>query len=161
MLLELVLTVAFLGVVEPQETPSPISVCEVADQSHLLSGKKIHVRGIIQFEYHGTFIVGRDCGESILIRYPQSNSRERAHLERDATYTEFRKLLTQFKPGTMDLSNRIEATLHGRFASAYRIVKGKKVRSDDGFGSQKAYMMQLVLEKVSELKAAPLDSGGD
>jgi len=76
-------------------------------------------------------------------------------LLKDENFKKFDDALYDFRPGTMELRNRIEADFRGRFDSAFVLKGTRKVRISRGYGEGQRAQNRLVLESVSKVSVTP------
>jgi hypothetical protein len=129
-----------------------MTLCELLKTPEKFAGQMVSVRASVDKSYHWLVLFNKDCDGSVMLELRSEIEPKREFpLEKDEQFEKFDQALFDFKPGSMELRNRIEADFAGRFDSMFAMKRNRKVRIAKGYGHGLQAKTRLVLHKVSNV----------
>ena len=134
-----------------------VNFCELLKAPAKFAGQMVSVRARVDKSYHWIVLRSNDCEGTIMLelRAEVEPPREFA-LNKNKDFEALDKALYDFKPGTMELRNRVEADFAGRFDSVLAVKGKQEVRIAQGYGQGLRAKTRLVLKTVTNATVTPI-----
>jgi hypothetical protein len=130
-----------------------VNLCELVNAPEKFNGQTVSVRASVDRYYNRIVLFGEDCDGMILLELRSRVEPQREFpLERDKQFEKFIQAVFDFKPGTMELRNRIKADFKGRFDWGSAMVGNRRIGRRY---SDRPVISRLVLYKVSNVSFVP------
>lgn len=150
----LILFPVAIGVaMSPQNQIPSVNYCRLQEVPETFGGQVISVRARVDKSLHGLFLSSDGCEGTVFLELGSDVVPKRgASLAKDAEFAKFDQALFDFRPGTMELKNRIEVTVEGRFDTTVQLRNSRRVRVGTGYGPGNVLASRLVLYRVVDVR---------